>query len=320
MSLAQQIKHKAQQLHFDIVGITDASPINSRQVEFFAEWLKSGHAGQMGYLHKNFEKRLHPARLMKDAQSVIIVGLNYKPARQNAKNLLTTDPMGKVANYAQYEDYHLFIKRQLRKLTDFICLIAGEDHKFKLCVDSAPLAERALAVRAGLGFIGKNHMLTNPLLGPELLLGEIITTVQLQPDKPITDDCSKCDRCLVACPTGALSSDGQFDASKCISYLTIEYKGQVPANLAEKIGGWLFGCDECVVACPYQEKAPACRNKQFKFYPDRARLNLRCILNLTPQEFDFQFGDSPLKRLGLKRLKRNAQICLANITGPHVQK
>jgi len=348
MSLAEQIKQKALELGFDLVGITDASPIDARQAELLADWLKAGYAGQMSYMHRNFQKRINPAKLLENAQSVICVGLNYKPpkrpqslrasqsdARQSHLQHITNQT-GRIATYAQYEDYHSFIKKQLRKLTEFIMSLAGEDVKFKICVDSAPLAERALAARAGLGFIGKNHVLINPELGPQLFLGEIITDLKLETDKPIfchserresfsrrrhgdvIQSCSNCNKCIEACPTGALRADGQFDANKCISYLTIEYKGEIPEQLAEKIGARLFGCDECVLACPYKEAAPLCKNKQFKFYTDRAELDLREILSrgrpaCLPYNFEARFADSPIKRLGLQRLKRNAQICLANI-------
>ena len=354
MSLAQDIKAKGLELDFDLVGITDAAPIDNERFKLLTDWLAFGYAGRMNYMRENLDKRTNPAKLLKDAQSVICVGLNYTPPkrspslralRSNARQSHLHDvtaPTGKVANYAQYEDYHLFIKKQLHKLVDFISSVAGPDHEFKICVDSVPLAERALAVRAGLGFIGKNHMLINPTLGPQIFLGEIITTLMLQTDGPpfchserifchserifchserseesiesTTTKCHSCNKCIDACPTGALRADGQFDANKCISYLTIEYKGQVLADLAEKIGDWLFGCDECVLACPYQENAPVCKNKQFKFYNGRAELDLHRILNLTEADFDAEFTDSPIKRSGLDRLKRNAQICLANIT------
>jgi len=165
-----------------------------------------------------------------------------------------------------------------------------------------------------LGFIGKNHMLINPKLGAQIFLGEIITDLRLQTDEPIKTNCSNCDECISACPTGALRADGQFNANKCISYMTIEHKGRIPADLAEKIGARLFGCDECVLACPYQKDAPVCKNKQFKFYNDRAKLSLDEILNLSRELFEAKFADSVIKRLGLDGLKRNAQICLANIT------
>ncbi len=338
MSLSQDIKRNSLELGFDLVGITDASPIDARQVELLAEWLKSGCADQMSYLHRNLEKRTQPAKLLENAQSIICVALNYKPPKQKPPDATTS--IGKVANYAQYEDYHPFIKERLRKLTEFISSVTGRGHKFKICVDSAPLAERALAVRAGLGFFGKNRMLINPKLGPQIFLGEIITTLKLSTDEPFIchserskaplhrhserseaesrnllkkAECSNCDKCISACPTGALMPDGQFDANKCINYLTIEYKGRIPPDLAEKIADRLFGCDDCVLACPYQKDAPACKNKQFKFYNNRAKLDLGWILNLTQQGFDTEFADSTIRRSGLDRLKRNARICLTNI-------
>ncbi len=337
MSLSEDIKQRAIELGFDLVGVTGAGPVDTGQVEILAGWLKSGCAGQMSYLHRNFEKRINPVNLLEDAQSVICAGLNYKQspptqslrarrsrARQSHLDDATT-PSGKVASYAQYEDYHVFIKKQLRKLIDFITSVAGREHKFKICVDSAPLAERALAARAGLGFIGKNHMLINPTLGPQIFLGEIITTLKLPTDKyhglPARDttakmavvQCSNCNNCIVACPTGALNPDGRFDANKCISYLTIEHKGRIPADLAKKIGDRLFGCDECVLACPYQQKAPVCKNTEFKFYSGRTELNLQRVLEMTEGQFQAEFADSVILRSGLDQLKRNAKICLANL-------
>ncbi len=313
MSLTQDIKQKAIELGFDLVGITDASPLDAEHVQLLSDWLNSGCAGQMDYLHKNFEKRTNPAKLLQNAQSVIVVGLNYTPPKTQPIPPDPASPMGRVANYARYEDYHLFIKKQLRKLIELISPVVGAALKFKICVDSAPLAERALAARAGLGFIGKNHMLINPKLGPQILLGEIITNLKLQIDEPIKNNCSNCNKCIQACPTGALAPDGRFDANKCISYLTIEYKDQIPANLAGQIGDRLFGCDECVLACPYQKNAPVCKNRNFKFYKDRTRLNLQDILDMSKDYFEAEFTDSPIKRLSLERLKRNARICLANM-------
>lgn len=314
MSLSEDIKQKAIELGFDLVGITGAGPIDVEQVEFLAGWLKSGCAGQMSYLQRNFEKRINPVNLLEDAQSVICAGLNYKPTKQQSVSTGTT-PTGRVAGYARYEDYHVFIKKQLRRLIDFITSVAGREHKFKICVDSAPLAERALAVRAGLGFIGKNHMLINPTLGPQIFLGEIVTTLKLPTDKSVAGDCANCNKCIAACPTGALSPDGRFDANKCISYLTIEYKGRIPDDLAEKIGDRLFGCDECVLACPYQQKAPVCKNTEFKFYSGMAEFDLHKILNMTESQFKAELAGSVILRLGLDQLKRNAKICLANLDG-----
>lgn len=323
MSLAEDIKVKGLELGFDLVGITETGPIDNEQFKLLTDWLALGYAGRMNYMRENLDKRTNPAKLLKGAQSVISVGLNYKPpsvqgTRDESSHLPSSRPMGRVANYARYEDYHFYIKKQLHKLTDFINSTAGPDHEFKICVDSVPLAERALAARAGLGFIGKNHTLIHPRLGPQILLGEIVTSLKLQTDEPIEDSCLSCNKCIEACPTGALRADGQFDANKCISYLTIEHTGQVPADLAEKIENRLFGCDECILACPYERDAPVCKNKQFKLYRDRAKLDLGRILNLTEEDFDAEFTDSPIKRLGLERLKRNAQICFVNATSREI--
>ena len=312
MSLTDSIKRKAIELGFDLVGITDTNPISSEQIDFFNLWLESGYAGQMHYMHKNFEKRINPTELLKNAKSVIVVGLNYKPQIQLKNNTKTNTTTGKIASYAQYEDYHAFIKKRLRYLVDFIVPEINRDINFKICVDSVPLAERALAVRAGLGFIGKNHMLINSQLGCQIFLGEIITNLKLQPDKPVVRNCSTCSLCIEACPTGALRNDGQFDASRCINYLTIEYKGEMPLELLGKIDNRLFGCEECILVCPYQHKAPVCKNNQFKYYPNRAETNLQEILSMNEELFNSKFSDSVIKRPGLDVLKRNARICLEN--------
>lgn len=318
MNLAEAVKKKARLIGFDLVGITDASPVDHSHLDHFTDWLKAGCAAQMLYMHRNLKKRFNPAELLQDAQSVIVVALNYKPPETPQPPQDKTEPAGKIAHYAQYRDYHPFIKTRLRQLIDFISSLAGPAFKFKICVDSVPLAERALAERAGLGFIGKNHMLINPSLGPQLFLGEIIINLKLKPDKPIESEtaCKGCDRCLKACPTGALDPNGRFDANKCISYLTIEHKDNIPHDLAPKIEDRLFGCDECVKACPYYTKAPACKNKLFTFYPGRAAVNLNHVLNLTLDTFQTEFADSVIDRLGLELLKRNARTCLENFRNP----
>jgi epoxyqueuosine reductase len=311
MYVNERIKQKAFQLGFDLVGVTDASPINDRYVRFMQKWLKADCAGQMDYLHKNFEKRINPAQLLKNAKSVICVAVNYNQPRNIAGS---TGQIGRVAAYAQYEDYHLFIKKQLDKLVEFITEHVDGNAGFKICVDSAPVAEKALAQRAGLGFIGKNHLLVNPHFGCKLLLGEIITSLKLQTDKPINGNCADCGKCIIACPTAALAANGLLDARKCISYLTIEYKAQISRDLAEKMGNHLFGCDECILACPYQKTTPTGENKLWRFFPKRAEMKLKDILKLNQQQFDSRFADSPIKRCGLEKLKSNAEICLNNLS------
>jgi len=330
MTLEQEIKEKGRELGFDAVGITDASPIGREHVEHLQEWLRRGYAGRMDYMHRNLDKRIDPSQLRKGAKSVIVVALNYKPSAAApavgwapptasiASDKLVgiahptiaqsaIEPRGKVAAYAQYEDYHTFIKLLLRELASFLSVRAGRADRYKICVDSAPLAEKALAVRAGLGFIGRNHLLIHPQLGPPLLLGELLTTLPLQPDEPHEGTCQNCDRCIQACPAGALQPDGFLDASKCISCLT-QYPS--PSEPAPNTHGRLFGCDECLLACPFHQQAPARTNRQFKFHPDRAALDLRELLALDRRTFDARFADSPIKRLGLDALQQTARACL----------
>ena len=315
MGLSLDIKQRALRLGFDVAAITGTSAIAVEQAELLKEWLSAGYAGQMRYMHRNVELRVKPADFLENAKSIICLGLAYKPSGTKQPQQQSGGPVGAVASFAMYEDYHGFIKKLLKKLVEFINEKTGGGYKFRTCVDSAPLAERSLAVRAGLGFIGKNHMLINPVFGPQVLLGQIVTDLELEHDKPIEENCGGCDECIKACPAGALGPDGRFDARRCISYLTIEYKGRIESQLAEKIGDRVFGCDECMLACPYQQKGDECRNKNFKFYPQRANLNLEKIINLTGEQFSRQFADSPIERTGVEMLQRNARICLANLTG-----
>ncbi len=329
MNISEAVRKKAIELGFDLVGLTTAEPIETKQTEYLSNWLKEGLAGRMAYMYKNFDKRINPARLLKNAQSVICVGLNYKPPVQPASPQ-PAEPAGIIANFGLYPDYHKFIKDRLYKLADFLSNLVNTRCRFKCCVDSAPLAERALAARAGLGFIGKNHMLINPRLGPQILLAELLTDIKLEPDSPIHQSCSGCNKCIEACPTGALRPDGRFDANKCISYLTIEYAGEVPTDLAQKIGNHLFGCDECILACPFNpvpsefilsevevvegRDAPVRTNEDFEFHSRWKWLDLQQILQWDRQTFNAELAGSSLIRIDLERLKRNARICLKNIT------
>ncbi|MCD4831114.1 MAG: tRNA epoxyqueuosine(34) reductase QueG [Anaerohalosphaeraceae bacterium] len=305
-SKEQQIKDKAISLGFDIVGITTTEPICDTDCKLLRQWLNAGLFGSMEYMNRNFEIRINPATLLEGAKSVICVGLNYKSEKSDSK---TQCP---ISDYALYENYNPFMKQRLFALADFLKEQFSPNLKAKACVGSVPLAERHLAARAGLGFIGKNHMLINPHIGPKILLGELITDLPLEEDEPTKLNCYNCNKCIKACPTGALSADGNFDARKCISYLTIEHKGDITEELKPKIGNSLFGCDRCVLACPYSNKAPLCANKNFKFFPERRDVKPQDITNWSQEDFDKLFAGSALERTGLDKLKRNAEICLEN--------
>jgi epoxyqueuosine reductase len=324
MGIEDKIREKAIDLGFDLVGITEASPMDNSHLNSFSSWLDAGYAADMQYLKNNIEKRFNPKLLLKNSKSVICLGLNYKPAELNESEKTTNGLFGKVASYALYEDYHQFIKNKLRWFVFFLNQAVGQSFDFKICVDTVPIAERAYAQKAGLGFIAKNHMLINPEFGPQIFLAEIITNLDLKSDSHFeafdkrTNDylrqitCSGCSKCIESCPTGALKKDGSLDARLCISYLTIEHRGSIQSGLKKKIGDHLFGCEECLLVCPYQHKGPVCKHTDFRFYPERAKIKLQRILDMTDQQFDDEFSGSCINRIGLNGLKRNAEVCLEN--------
>ena len=331
MSLEEKIKQKAFDLGFDAAGITTADPVDAAHSEYFQQWLDDGCAAEMGYLHRNIDKRFDPGQLLKGAKSVICVALNYRP--ECGRSFQLREGTLHIARFTQYEDYHPFIKDRLFQLAEFIknmginsspptkgaCPEGGRGLKFKACVDSVPLAERAMAQRAGLGFIGRNRMLINPKLGSQFLLGELITTLRLKADEPFEQiPCGSCGRCIRACPTGALGFDGSFDARKCISYQTIEapaptssppVKGACPEG--GRGLGYIFGCDECILACPHELNAPARKNADFQYHPEWQNLTPDQIQAMTEDEFQTTFAGSGFIRLGLDRLKRNSAAAQA---------
>jgi len=310
MNKENLIKQKALEIGFDLAGITSAKPVDSLDKSYLQEWLEKGFAGEMKYLHRNIDKRFDPSKLLDGAKSVICLAVNYRPNEQEHFSK-EEGPTGRIADYAMYADYHDAIKAKLFELASFITSDIDNSAKFKFCVDSVPLAERSLAVRAGLGFIGKNHMLINPEIGSKILLGEIITDLQLSEDKPLEQSCVNCENCLSACPAGALDAEGNFDASKCISYLTIEYNGEIADNLAGPINDRLFGCDNCVDVCPFEKNIPICRAQWMNIKLPKY-LNLLKISEMNEKEFNHRFENTALERTGLATLKRNAKICLKN--------
>ncbi|MCK5000816.1 MAG: tRNA epoxyqueuosine(34) reductase QueG [Anaerohalosphaera sp.] len=298
-------------LGFDLVGITSAQPIDNRDISALQKWLERGFEAHMGYMRKNIDKRTDPSKLLADARSVICVALNYKvtaSCKKPDKNKAT------VADFALYEDYHSFIKKRLFVLADFIkTKTSPGTFKFKACVDSVPLAERSLAERAGLGFIGKNRMLINPELGSNLFLAELICNLELSPDEPMEAQCHSCDKCVKACPTGALNASKGLDSNKCASYLTIEHRQQIPESEQSGIGNCLFGCDKCSSVCPFDINAPKCKNKDIRFFDQRRDFCPDALISWQQEDFDKAFKGSTVERLGLDLLKRNARICSNNL-------
>ncbi len=317
MSLENQIKQKALELGFDLVGITDADRLDDRHVAYFKKWLDDGNHGQMNYLNRHLAKRIAPSKLLPNAKSIIVTACNFKPKEADIKVTAQRQKLAKISAYAQNQDYHIAIKNKLNELAKFIkdAAVDQADYKFKLCVDSVPILEKAVAVKAGLGFIGKNHLLINPEFGCQLFLGEIVTTLELAPDDPMTidrDRCGDCTECIKNCPTGALSADGSFDARKCISYLTVESDSDVSQKMKNKMDNWVFGCDICSEVCPYTKKSQVATGSIIKRKETIGELTPDQIIDMSPKQFDEMFADTAIKRTGLKKLKKNAEICLEN--------
>lgn len=296
----QEIKTYALTLGFDLVRIIEAESL-PQDSEYFENWLDSGYEGEMEYMSKDPQKRANPQEILPGAKSVICLGMNYY--QSGAK-----DSDYKVARYAFGKDYHKVIEKKLKKLRQFIIekhpSLTKQD--FKLYSDAGPFLERAFAAKAGLGFIGKNTTLITPEFGSWVFLAELITTLELTPDLPLKKfigDCGDCDKCIKACPTGALKKPYELDARKCISYQTIENKGPLTVGIKDRA----FGCDICQEVCPHNCRAKKTKIPEFLNHIAGPKLNLDQIKNLTQEEFDKKFAGSPLKRAGLKGLKRNIQ-------------
>jgi epoxyqueuosine reductase len=308
--LARVAKAHAYALGFDLVGITDLGPVES--APWFDEWIAAGRAGTMHYLARGAEKR-HDSRLPRPGTThAIVVALDYGGR----------EPSGPVARYARGDDYHDLMEQRLRELHARLERDAGREIVGKPYVDTGPLLERDLARRAGLGWFGKNTNLVNPTRGSFFFLGALVVDLELAVDAPFeADRCGTCTRCLDACPTDAFVAPRQLDATKCISYLTIELKDEIPEELRAGVGDRLYGCDVCQTRCPYNVKF-AQELKEPRFAPREvlagkdARTLARELLSMSQAEFSASFKGSPMKRAKLRGLKRNAAVVLGNVGTP----
>jgi len=311
--LAALIKQHARRLGFDLVGIAAASPSIYR--EYFRAWLDAGHAGEMSYLDRRFEERVDPEVYLPGARSVVCVAINYHVplAPVDASEF---EHHGRVARYALGNDYHELIKPRLHALADAMRELAP-DAVTRACVDTAPVMEKELAARAGVGWFGKNGCVINEHAGSWLLLGEVITTLELPPDEPAVDRCGTCRRCIDACPTGAITAPYQIDATRCISYLTIEHRGPIDEGLAARMGDWLYGCDVCQDVCPWNSKALVAISPELRPRFPTGTLDVREVLDWTEDDYRAKLRGSAMKRVKLPVLKRNARVVADNarITG-----
>lgn len=307
-ALEERIKAQAFGLGFDLVGIARLGPADT--ADAFDRWVARGYAGDMHYLPRWADKRRDTRLPFPGTVSAIVVAMDY-----GGKS-----PGGPVARYARGDDYHDVMTAKLGTLHEWIAAQVGRSVRGKAYVDTGPLLERDLARRAGLGWFGKNTNLLNPEIGSFFFLGALVVDLELQPDEPFeADRCGTCTRCLEACPTAALVEPRVLDATRCISYLTIELKGEIPEPLREPMGSLLYGCDICQDVCPWNvsfardlpDESPY--RARAELAGKDARTLAREILSMTREQFSTDFKGSPMKRAKLRGLKRNAAVVLGNV-------
>ena len=296
----REIKQKALELGFSAIGISKAECLEKESKQL-KEWINKRFHGEMQYMENHFEKRVDPRKLVAGAKSVISVLYNYYPKEQQKKDTY------QISKYAYGRDYHYVLKEKLHRLYDFI---NNEIHETngRAFVDSAPVMDKVWAARSGLGWIGKNTNLISKELGSFVFIGELILDLELNDSNlPIKDYCGNCTKCIEACPTGALKPY-QLDARKCISYLTIEKKGELPPEFKGKWNDWIFGCDICQDVCPWNSKARPHNNPQFKLTEKFQYLKKEDWEKLDKTRFKKIFKNSPVQRTRFEGLKRNLEF------------
>ncbi|MBI3989853.1 MAG: tRNA epoxyqueuosine(34) reductase QueG [candidate division NC10 bacterium] len=306
--LSEKIKAYARSLGFDLVGITPVRP--PEHADAYSEWLKKGYAGQMDYMVRTEEERRHPERRFPWARSVVSVAINYSTPFGEPKG---KDPArGWISRYAWGEDYHEIVKEKLDRL---LLLIKEEvpEVEGKTFVDTSPILERELAAAAGIGWVGKNTMVISPKIGSYLFLGELFLNIDLEDDQPIFDQCGDCDLCLKCCPTDAFIAPYLLEATRCISYLTIELKGSVPMELRPLLGDQIFGCDICQEVCPYNRKPVPTEDPSFRPREGLYAPELIPFLRLSEEAFKERFKGSPVKRAKRRGFLRNVAVALGNL-------
>jgi Uncharacterized Fe-S protein len=273
-------------------------------------WLQGNAHGEMSYMERGEEKRCDPQKVLRGARSMIVLALNYFQGEQVQRSSRQIGTTGRIARYAWGDDYHDLIATKLDRIDEFLREFGGQQ---KCYVDTGPVLERDHAAQAGTGWHGKSTMLIDERLGTWFFLAEVLTTLELPPDEPVSDRCGTCERCIKACPTGAITAPHRLDARLCISYLTIELKGSIPLDLRPLIGDRIFGCDDCLDACPWNRFAQVSREAAFSARPSTVGMTLRDYLSLSDDEFRALFRKSPIKRIKRRGLLRNVCVALGNI-------
>ena len=295
---SHEIKAEALRLGFSACGIAKAEPVDAETAGAFQNWLHKGGHATMQYMENYEDKRLDPRLLMPGVKSIISVALNYTPAR----------PVAGIANYAIGKDYHDIVKQKLHQLAHSSLFTLHSSFNYRAFADSAPVLERYWAMKAGLGFIGKNHQLIIPGMGSQFFLGELFVDIELEPDEPCRQRCGGCRKCIDACPTGALSEGQQatsFQASRCLSYLTIENRGDIPDEAAQKMGDTFYGCDRCQQACPWNAKALPTDEPLLQPTDELLSMKQEDWQQLSVEQYRELFRGSAVKRAKYEGLMRN---------------
>ncbi len=294
------IKKEAARLGFDACGIAAAGGVAETDRTHLSEWLEAGYAAEMNYMHNHFEKRIDPRELVEGARSLVMVALNYYPSAFRKEH----DPQ--FAYYAYGKDYHDVIKEKLKSLFEYInthiAPVTG-----RIFTDSAPVLDRYWAVQAGLGFIGKNGNLIIPGKGSYFFIGELIIDLQLPADSPVKGSCGSCTRCLDACPPKALRGARKLDARRCISYQTIENRGEIDPAVVSVLNNRVYGCDICQQVCPWNRFASPHATPELQPTEEFLALDREGLEKMTPEEFSRIFKGSAVKRAGFKGLRRNVE-------------
>jgi len=315
--IKQIIKDKARQLGFTLAGVTIPEP--PPHYNTFENWLAQGHHGTMEYLasERSRVSRANPREIIPECKSILVLATAYSSpsGRGMSEGQGEGDITGTIASYAHGADYHDVLPARMKALVQFIEEQVGGPVKNRYYTDTGPILERDLAQRAGIGWIGKNTCLINPKQGSYFFISEILLELELEPDPPfITDHCGTCTRCIEACPTDCILPNRTLDATRCISYLTIELKEDIPVELRDKMGSWVFGCDICQMVCPWNRFAPA-GDPVFEMTTPPHTLTEE--LSLTPQAFNQRFKLSPVKRTKRRGYLRNVAVALGNTGDMH---
>ena len=309
-TLTERIQSRAQELGFELVGITPAT--ESQTIQRYREWIENGYAGEMGYLERHLPLKEDTRTLLEEAKSVISLAMNYYTL--DPPNELVDDPSrGQISRYAWGEDYHDVIRSRLLELVEYVRNTAETEIKSRVFVDSGPILEREFAQKAKLGWIGKNTNLINWRSGSWYFLAEVLINLDLEyTSEPLLGSCGTCTKCIEACPTDAIVEPNWLDSRLCISYLTIELRDNIPQELRSQMGNLIFGCDICQEVCPWNSKAKPTTEPAFQPREGNLTPELLSLVNMTQTEFSKRFRGSPIKRAKRRGFLRNVLVAIGN--------